>query len=234
LTGSGCGRPHCALVEFGFPFLKKGGCLGALGLGLGDVSAREPAWSRASFLRACISTVPATRESRSTTGLCASDADLHRVGAIECSARFLGASGGNTDAGFADRDLFWAGHRGRARSSLPPPASSLQGRQSPWRGAIWILSLSFRTASADGGSRPNAWSRRESGRRSDSRPEPQRICDEGRRRNHAQNAHRCGMPDSRDAPRLDRRKYVGVAMILSMAEEGVPADKEPPFKDGEP
>ena len=150
------------------------------------------------------------------------------------ATRFLGASGGNTDAGFADRDLFWAGHRGRARSSLPPPASSLQGRQSPWRGAIWILSLSFRTASADGGSRPNAWSRRESGRRSDSRPEPQRICDEGRRRNHAQNAHRCGMPDSRDAPRLDRRKYVGVAMILSMAEEGVPADKEPPFKDGEP
>jgi hypothetical protein len=42
------------------------------------------------------------------------------------------------------------------------------------------------------------------------------------------------MPDSRDAPRLDRRKYVGVAMILVMAEEGVPADKEPPFKDGEP
>jgi hypothetical protein len=36
------------------------------------------------------------------------DADLHRVGAIECSARFLGASGGNTDAGFADRDLLWA------------------------------------------------------------------------------------------------------------------------------
>jgi 4-carboxymuconolactone decarboxylase len=28
--------------------------------------------------------------------------------------------------------------------------------------------------------------------------------------------------------------YVGVAMILAMAEEGVPADKEPPFKDGEP
>ena len=27
---------------------------------------------------------------------------------------------------------------------------------------------------------------------------------------------------------------VGVAMILAMAEEGVPADKEPPFKDGEP
>jgi hypothetical protein len=25
------------LVEFGFPFLKKGGCLVALGLGLGDV-----------------------------------------------------------------------------------------------------------------------------------------------------------------------------------------------------
>jgi hypothetical protein len=59
-------------------------------------------------LRACISTASATRASRSTTGLCASDADLHRVGAIECSARFLGASGGNTDAGFADRDLFWA------------------------------------------------------------------------------------------------------------------------------
>src|SRR5271169_6275185 len=28
--------------------------------------------------------------------------------------------------------------------------------------------------------------------------------------------------------------YVGVAMILAMAEEGVPADKEPPFKDGDP
>jgi 4-carboxymuconolactone decarboxylase len=28
--------------------------------------------------------------------------------------------------------------------------------------------------------------------------------------------------------------YVAVAMILAMAEEGVPADKEPPFKDGEP
>ena len=28
--------------------------------------------------------------------------------------------------------------------------------------------------------------------------------------------------------------YVGVAMILAMAEEGVPAGKEPPFKDGEP
>ena len=28
--------------------------------------------------------------------------------------------------------------------------------------------------------------------------------------------------------------YVGVAMILAMSEEGVPADKEPPFKDGEP
>jgi 4-carboxymuconolactone decarboxylase len=28
--------------------------------------------------------------------------------------------------------------------------------------------------------------------------------------------------------------YVGVAMILAMAEEVVPADKEPPFKDGEP
>jgi 4-carboxymuconolactone decarboxylase len=28
--------------------------------------------------------------------------------------------------------------------------------------------------------------------------------------------------------------YVGVAMILAMAEQGVPADKEPPFKDGEP
>ena len=28
--------------------------------------------------------------------------------------------------------------------------------------------------------------------------------------------------------------YVGVAMILAMAEEGVPADKERPFKDGEP
>lgn len=28
--------------------------------------------------------------------------------------------------------------------------------------------------------------------------------------------------------------YIGVAMILAMAEEGVPADKEPPFKDGEP
>jgi 4-carboxymuconolactone decarboxylase len=28
--------------------------------------------------------------------------------------------------------------------------------------------------------------------------------------------------------------YVGVAMTLAMAEEGVPADKEPPFKDGEP
>ena len=37
MTGSDCGRPHCALVEFGFPFLKKGGCLVALGLGLGDV-----------------------------------------------------------------------------------------------------------------------------------------------------------------------------------------------------
>ncbi|MGC2785575.1 MAG: hypothetical protein WA397_17425 [Roseiarcus sp.] len=36
------------------------------------------------------------------------DADLHRVGAIEGSARFLGASGRNTDPGFADRDLFWA------------------------------------------------------------------------------------------------------------------------------
>ena len=28
--------------------------------------------------------------------------------------------------------------------------------------------------------------------------------------------------------------YVGVAMILAMSEEGVPADKEPPFKDGQP
>jgi 4-carboxymuconolactone decarboxylase len=28
--------------------------------------------------------------------------------------------------------------------------------------------------------------------------------------------------------------YVGVAMILAMAEQGVPADKEPPFRDGEP
>jgi 4-carboxymuconolactone decarboxylase len=28
--------------------------------------------------------------------------------------------------------------------------------------------------------------------------------------------------------------YVGVAMILAMAEEGVPAGKEPPFNDGEP
>ncbi len=28
--------------------------------------------------------------------------------------------------------------------------------------------------------------------------------------------------------------YVGVAMMLAMAEQGVPADKEPPFKDGEP
>jgi 4-carboxymuconolactone decarboxylase len=28
--------------------------------------------------------------------------------------------------------------------------------------------------------------------------------------------------------------YVGVAMILAMAEQSVPADKEPPFKDGEP
>jgi 4-carboxymuconolactone decarboxylase len=28
--------------------------------------------------------------------------------------------------------------------------------------------------------------------------------------------------------------YVGVAMILAMAQEGVPADKEPPFKNGEP
>jgi len=28
--------------------------------------------------------------------------------------------------------------------------------------------------------------------------------------------------------------YVGVAMMLAMAEEGVPAGKEPPFKDGEP
>jgi 4-carboxymuconolactone decarboxylase len=28
--------------------------------------------------------------------------------------------------------------------------------------------------------------------------------------------------------------YVGVAMVLAMAEQGVPADKEPPFKDGEP
>ena len=28
--------------------------------------------------------------------------------------------------------------------------------------------------------------------------------------------------------------YVGVAMILAMAEEGVPADTEPPFKDDEP
>ena len=28
--------------------------------------------------------------------------------------------------------------------------------------------------------------------------------------------------------------YVGVAMILAMAEEGVPAGKEPPFKPGEP
>jgi 4-carboxymuconolactone decarboxylase len=28
--------------------------------------------------------------------------------------------------------------------------------------------------------------------------------------------------------------YVSVAMILAMAEEGVPADKEPPFKNGEP
>ena len=28
--------------------------------------------------------------------------------------------------------------------------------------------------------------------------------------------------------------YVGVAMMLAMAEQGVPADKVPPFKDGEP
>ena len=28
--------------------------------------------------------------------------------------------------------------------------------------------------------------------------------------------------------------HVGVAMILAMAEEDVPADKEPPFKEGEP
>src|ERR1700683_1690126 len=28
--------------------------------------------------------------------------------------------------------------------------------------------------------------------------------------------------------------YVGFAMLLAMAEQGVPADKEPPFKDGEP
>ena len=28
--------------------------------------------------------------------------------------------------------------------------------------------------------------------------------------------------------------YVSVAMMLAMAEQGVPADKEPPFKDGEP
>ena len=28
--------------------------------------------------------------------------------------------------------------------------------------------------------------------------------------------------------------YVSVAMLLAMAEQGVPADKEPPFKDGEP
>ena len=28
--------------------------------------------------------------------------------------------------------------------------------------------------------------------------------------------------------------YVGVAMMLAMAEQGVPPDKEPPFKDGEP
>ncbi len=28
--------------------------------------------------------------------------------------------------------------------------------------------------------------------------------------------------------------YVGVAMILAMAEEGLPAGKEPPFEDGEP
>ena len=35
-------------------------------------------------------------------------------------------------------------------------------------------------------------------------------------------------------PLGDRRKYDGVAMILPTAEEGAPADKEPPFKDGEP
>ena len=28
--------------------------------------------------------------------------------------------------------------------------------------------------------------------------------------------------------------YVSVAMMLAMAEQGVPADKEPLFKDGEP
>jgi 4-carboxymuconolactone decarboxylase len=28
--------------------------------------------------------------------------------------------------------------------------------------------------------------------------------------------------------------YVAVAMLLAMAEEGVPAGKEPPFKPGEP
>ena len=28
--------------------------------------------------------------------------------------------------------------------------------------------------------------------------------------------------------------YVSVAMMLAMAEQGVPADKAPPFKDGEP
>jgi hypothetical protein len=27
--------------------------------------------------------------------------------------------------------------------------------------------------------------------------------------------------------------YVGVAMLMAMAEQGAPAEKEPPFKDGE-
>jgi hypothetical protein len=111
LDRSGCGRPHGALVELGFPFLKKGGRLVALGLGLGDVLGSRAGLEQSKPL-ACVHQhgVGDTRIALDNKPLRKSDgdADLHRVGAVECSARFLGASDCNTDAGFADRDLFWA------------------------------------------------------------------------------------------------------------------------------
>jgi hypothetical protein len=97
------------LVEFGFPFLKKGGCLAALCLGLGDVLGSRAGLEQSKLLtrvhqhgvgdaRIALDNQPLRNGDR--------DADLHRVGAIERSARFLGASDCDTDAGFADRDLF--------------------------------------------------------------------------------------------------------------------------------
>jgi hypothetical protein len=70
LDGTGSGRPHYALVEFGFPFLKKKAAAWLrLALASATSSVREPASSRASLLRASISTASATRESRSTTSV---------------------------------------------------------------------------------------------------------------------------------------------------------------------